>query len=102
MEYIRNVARIKLDRGKCTGCGICKTVCPHNVFEINNMKADLIRKNSCIECGACDINCPVNAIDVEAGVGCANALINTWIAESRIFDFIRKSKKDDDKRSTCC
>lgn len=102
MEYIKDIAKIKLDQGKCTGCGICKIVCPRDVFEINNMKADLTRKNNCIECGACDINCPVNAIYVEAGVGCANALINTWISESKIFAFVRKSRKDKDKSSNCC
>lgn len=99
MEYIKDIAKIKLDQGKCTGCGICKIVCPHNVFEINNMKAYLTRRNNCIECGACDINCPVNAIDVEAGVGCANALINTWISESKIYALIRKLRRDEDKSS---
>jgi NAD-dependent dihydropyrimidine dehydrogenase PreA subunit len=100
MEYIKDVAKIRLDQGKCTGCEICRIVCPHDVFEISNMKAALVRKNNCIECGACDVNCPVNAIEVESGVGCANALINTWIAESKLNAFSRKFRKD--KGSNCC
>ena len=26
----------------------------------------------CMECGACVLNCPVNALEVDAGVGCAD------------------------------
>lgn len=79
MEYIKNSAKIQLFEDKCIGCGICKTVCPHGVFEISDGKAYFCDKDKCIECGACDINCPSAAIRVETGVGCANALINSWI-----------------------
>jgi ferredoxin len=42
-------------------------------------KARIIDKDSCMECGACVMNCPVNAIEVNAGVGCAAAIIYSWV-----------------------
>lgn len=69
MKYIKNIANIKIDSDKCTGCGACITVCPHTVIAMNENIAFLANKDRCIECGACSQNCPVNAIDVETGVG---------------------------------
>jgi NAD-dependent dihydropyrimidine dehydrogenase PreA subunit len=73
--YLKNVVSLDLDRQKCTGCGICVDVCPHEVFEIEEKKARIINRDSCIECGGCYRNCPVGAISVHAGVGCATAII---------------------------
>jgi heterodisulfide reductase subunit A-like polyferredoxin len=50
-------------------------VCPHAVFEIKAQKAFMTDKDACMECGACQLNCPVEAISVNAGVGCAEAII---------------------------
>ena len=36
MQYIKNVSTLKLNSDKCTGCGICLKVCPHEVFVIRN------------------------------------------------------------------
>jgi len=41
-------------------------------------KARIVDKDSCMECGACALNCPANAIEVDAGVGCAAAIIMGW------------------------
>ncbi len=64
-----------LDEEKCIGCGRCFEVCPHAVFSIKNKKARIINKGYCMECGACQKNCPVEAVNVNAGVGCAAAVI---------------------------
>jgi ferredoxin len=32
-----------------------------------------------MECGACALNCPAGALKVDAGVGCAAAIIYSWI-----------------------
>ncbi|MBM7615733.1 mercury methylation ferredoxin HgcB [Alkaliphilus hydrothermalis] len=69
MNYLKNVAAIRLDQDKCIGCGICLEVCPHGVFEMLQGKANFHDKDLCIECGACDRNCPVKAIEVKSGVG---------------------------------
>jgi NAD-dependent dihydropyrimidine dehydrogenase PreA subunit len=68
---------LQYDPDKCTGCGMCWSVCPHNVFTSNHRIARLINPEACIECGACQINCPADAIKVDSGVGCAAAMILT-------------------------
>lgn len=68
-KYIKNVVTLKLDIEKCVGCGLCVTVCPHNVFAIQNKKAVIVNKDNCIECGGCMNNCENKAITVSQGVG---------------------------------
>jgi NAD-dependent dihydropyrimidine dehydrogenase PreA subunit len=75
--YLKNVATLELDSTKCTGCGKCNEVCPHNVFRTearNGRKASIYNKDACMECGACAKNCPAQAVTVRAGVGCAWAI----------------------------
>ena len=76
LEYIKGVATLTMrDASKCTGCGQCMDVCPHNVFRVENGKAVIRNKDACMECGACKKNCPAGILDVKEGVGCAAALI---------------------------
>lgn len=74
-QYLRNVVTLELDDKKCTGCGMCTQVCPHQVLFIENKKAFIRNRDACMECGACARNCLLSAITVEAGVGCAYAVI---------------------------
>jgi len=75
LRYLPNVVTLVLDREKCTACGKCIEVCPHGVFVVEGRKAMIVDRDACMECGACEINCPVQALSVEAGVGCAAAVI---------------------------
>ncbi len=75
MQYLRNVASLRIDAAKCIGCDLCTSVCPHAVLELRGRKAVIRDLDSCMECGACKENCPVGAVEVEAGVGCAYAII---------------------------
>jgi NAD-dependent dihydropyrimidine dehydrogenase PreA subunit len=59
----------------CIGCEMCVYVCPHAVFRMNGRVAKVVRPDACMECGACQVNCPVGSIQVESGVGCAQAMI---------------------------
>lgn len=79
MEYLKDVVTLRLDAGLCIGCGMCVSVCPHEVFTIENKKAAIVNRDSCMECGACARNCPPAAITVQAGVGCATAQINALL-----------------------
>ena len=79
MKYLSNVASLELSQEKCTGCGICMEVCPHNVFAIEEKRAVILDKDRCMECSACVVNCAFGALSVDRGVGCAAALINSMI-----------------------
>ncbi|MBD3307904.1 4Fe-4S dicluster domain-containing protein [candidate division KSB3 bacterium] len=76
MKYFANVSTLEFYQDKCTGCGRCLEVCPHAVFAMNNGTAVVQDNDRCIECGACMQNCAFGAIYVDAGVGCATAIIN--------------------------
>ncbi len=76
--YLTDVVTLQLIEEKCIGCGQCEIVCPHRVFACNESKAHIVNRDLCIECGACSTNCPVAAINVDAGVGCASAIIYSW------------------------
>ncbi len=76
MLYLRNVSTLRMNDEACTGCGVCLDVCPRAVFARNNGKATIVDRDACIECGACQRNCAFGALSVQAGVGCASALIN--------------------------
>ena len=79
LRYLANVVTLKLDVDKCIGCGMCTEVCPHGVFIVEARKARIRDRDACMECGACAGNCPVNAIFVQAGVGCAAAVVQDAI-----------------------
>ena len=84
-KYLDNVATLSLSPAKCVGyekCGKCTEVCPHGVFMLEGSHAAILDKNSCMECGACTKNCPANAISVNAGTGCAFAVIMGWLTGS--------------------
>jgi ferredoxin len=79
MKYLANVSSLRIDSEKCDGCGICLTVCPHAALAVNNRKATIRDLDACMECGACAKNCPAGAVTVQAGVGCAYAILRGMI-----------------------
>lgn len=79
LRYITGVATLELDAEKCNGCRLCTMVCPHAVFEIEGGRASIADLDACMECGACARNCAQGAIGLTPGVGCAAAIINSWI-----------------------
>lgn len=82
MRYLKSVVTLRFDHEKCVGCGRCTEVCPHRVFAMDGRKISLKDRDACMECGACVRNCPSNALSVNAGVGCATAIIRGWITRS--------------------
>lgn len=97
MKYLTNVTSLEFFPDKCTGCGRCVEVCPHAVFIIvNGRKATISDKDRCMECGACARNCAFGAITVNAGVGCASAIINGMITGGE------PSCGCGDNAETCC
>jgi len=60
---LRNI--VKIDEGKCNGCGECVNACAEGAIEIVNGKAKLISEVYCDGLGACIGKCPQDAITVE-------------------------------------
>lgn len=79
MKYLSNVVTLTHDPQKCTGCALCSVVCPHGVFVMQSRRARITELDRCMECGACMRNCDSGAIRVDAGVGCAAAIIHSMI-----------------------
>ncbi|MBI5014436.1 MAG: 4Fe-4S binding protein [Deltaproteobacteria bacterium] len=80
LRYLEGVVTLKLTEKKCVGCGLCAVVCPHGVFLVDERKARILDRDLCIECGACARNCPTGALSVKVGVGCATAVLHSWIS----------------------
>lgn len=55
---------LMLDVDKCSGCGMCKIVCPQNVFEFHNRQARVGDRDACTACGECVQHCFGKAISV--------------------------------------
>lgn len=60
---IREIVRI--DEGKCNGCGLCVPACAEGAIQIIDGKARLIAENLCDGLGACLGHCPQDAIIIE-------------------------------------
>lgn len=83
LVYLKDVVTLRLDEGKCVGCGMCLSVCPHAVLGLINGSIEIRDRDACMECGACAQNCPVNAVSVRPGVGCAAAVINSALGRKK-------------------
>jgi len=79
LVYLKDVVTLRLDDKKCVGCGVCLSVCPHAVLKQANGRVAIGDRDACMECGACSQNCPVDAVTVSSGVGCAAAVINSFL-----------------------
>ena len=59
----RNI--IKIDEGKCNGCGLCVSACHEGALQLINGKAQLISESYCDGLGDCLPECPTGAIVIE-------------------------------------
>lgn len=82
LSYLKNVTTLEIDETRCTECGLCLEVCPHEVLRMNGRRVQIQDKDACMECGACSRNCPAGAVSVQAGVGCAAAVINGMLGRT--------------------
>ena len=93
LRYLPDVVTLSLDEDECIGCEMCTIVCPHGVFVMNEDVAHIADRDACMECGACARNCPTEAIAVQAGVGCAEAVL---------YSAFRSRKNGGGEASCCC
>ena len=82
LTYLKDVVTLALDEQRCTGCGMCLEVCPHEVLEMNGKTVRVRDRDACMECGACARNCPAGALYVKNGVGCAVGLLNAKLGRT--------------------
>lgn len=67
------MAKMTVDRERCKGCGLCASVCPKKIVELDknsrNKKgyfpARCTDESKCIGCAMCAMMCPDCAIKVE-------------------------------------
>jgi 2-oxoglutarate ferredoxin oxidoreductase subunit delta len=61
---------IMINRDWCKGCGICVSLCPTKVLELDAAdKATVVRPEDCICCRMCELRCPDLAIEVQTEEG---------------------------------
>jgi NAD-dependent dihydropyrimidine dehydrogenase PreA subunit len=56
---------VTVDKEKCTGDEECVEVCPVDVFEMVDGKADPVNADECLGCESCVEVCETEAITVE-------------------------------------
>jgi len=61
IDYEPSVRSLSVDKNVCTGCGLCRNVCPANAISILNGKAAL-DPDKCVKCYCCAEICPSGAI----------------------------------------
>lgn len=62
---------IRIDAGKCIGCGRCAAVCPGNLLRLQHGRAAIRDARDCWGCTACVKACPKDTIffTLEASLG---------------------------------
>uniref|UniRef100_A0A7J2TJP4 4Fe-4S dicluster domain-containing protein n=1 Tax=Archaeoglobus fulgidus TaxID=2234 RepID=A0A7J2TJP4_ARCFL len=57
-EITKSIAR----NDDCVHCGLCISICPTEVFQLNSEMMVEIKSEKCIHCGACVKVCPTMAL----------------------------------------
>ena len=54
----------KIDQDLCTGCGVCVSICPDRIIDLDSSDKALVKGETCMQCGHCYAVCPVEAVVV--------------------------------------
>jgi NADH:ubiquinone oxidoreductase subunit F (NADH-binding)/(2Fe-2S) ferredoxin len=61
----RELITFTIDKTKCTGCGLCKTVCSAKAITGDKKQAHVINTKKCTRCGACKNICSFDAVNTK-------------------------------------
>ena len=61
----RELIQYVIDKRKCTGCGVCKNICPEGAITGQKKRPHRIDVAKCIKCGLCKDVCKFGAIRVK-------------------------------------
>lgn len=61
----RELIQYVIDKRKCTGCGVCKNICPEGAIIGQKKRSHRIDVAKCIKCGLCKDVCKFGAIRVK-------------------------------------
>lgn len=64
MSTLLPSARVRIDTGRCQGCGLCVALCPSRTFRLEDGLAR-VTGAACIGCDHCAAICPAAAVSVE-------------------------------------
>ena len=57
---------MKVDKDKCTSCGLCLQNCPFGAWEMDEGEAPRLKeKHDCFSCYNCIVVCPVDALSIQ-------------------------------------
>jgi len=67
------IVKIKIDKEKCKGCGLCVHFCPRKVLTISKKRSNekgyffarVINSKKCLACANCAIVCPDCCIEIK-------------------------------------
>ncbi|NHI92299.1 MAG: 4Fe-4S dicluster domain-containing protein [Candidatus Lokiarchaeota archaeon] len=61
------MSNVKMEIGRCTGCGVCVDECPNNVFELDEEKFKIkrIAEENCTDCYLCVESCPSGCLSIK-------------------------------------
>ena len=64
-EMWGEAAIARVDSRKCTGCGVCESVCPFHAVEVDDETGTaVVNPALCKGCGLCSASCRSGALDV--------------------------------------
>lgn len=53
----------KVDKDKCTACGVCVDACPTEAITLDDVAK--VDEEKCVDCGTCVDECPNEAITLD-------------------------------------
>lgn len=60
----KGAATVRIDRDRCSRCGLCTTVCPHRLLHLDD-ECVVVGDGNCMGCGHCQAICAAGAVAID-------------------------------------